>query len=99
MASKARAMSKIVFKYVLNQPLNFVAMDMSANLLHVSEQSGEICLWACVDKSNEKKERVFRIVATGEVFPDENLFYVGTAHLKDGVQNLVFHVFERLSNE
>jgi hypothetical protein len=83
-----------VYKYVIpvvDEPV--IIMPLSAKLLHVHNQRGEICLWALVNpEDREVGARRFRVAGTGHpISQGENLDYIGTVHMDGG--RLVFHVF------
>jgi hypothetical protein len=83
---------KTVHKYVLpvEDEVTF-APPAGAQLLHVAEQQGDLCLWALVDPSRQPRLRHLRIAGTGHEI-DGSPSYIGTAHLHGG--RLVIHVFE-----
>ena len=71
-----------------------VTIPVDAELLDVQVQAGTPCLWAIVDPSKEKEQRLLRIIGTGHTFTDEGLAYIASYQLGNGA--LVFHVFEKL---
>jgi hypothetical protein len=80
---------KTVWKFVLRVTDDqFIDMPRGAEVVHVAEQDGEVCLWAVVHTENPKEDRRFRIVGTGGPAPDLTS-YLGTAHCKP----FVWHVF------
>ena len=82
----------VVRKYVLSlidADWQELAMPAGANLLHVDEQAGKICLWALIDPDGEPEARTFTIAGTGHRVP-ETAIYVGTVQ----VEKYVWHVFE-----
>ncbi len=76
-----------------------ILMPKNAEILHVADQYGQICLWALVDSDAEKVIRKFRIYGTGHplvvnAHTGYNTYdtYVGTAMQLDG--KLLWHIFE-----
>ena len=69
-------------------------MPMGAEVLHVAEQNGELCVWALVNPENTLQEQLFRIFGTGHRIPDDEYFlkHVGTVLMENG--KLVWHVFQ-----
>jgi hypothetical protein len=70
-----------------------VSMPIGANILHVHEQHGDICLWAEVDSKAPYELRRIAIYGTGHEMPADPGAYIGSVHLANG--RLVFHVYER----
>lgn len=86
-----------IWKYILQitdkQP---VLMPNGSEILSVSEQDGNLCIWAMGDVSKEKDERWIEIIGTGNpIYCDMGVDrkFVGTAVMGSG---LVWHVFESL---
>ena len=80
-----------VFKYVLPIEDNpTISMPQGAQLLHVADQYGALCVWALVNPEAPPMHRRFRVAGTGH--PEAVGVYVGTALMLGG---LVFHVFDR----
>jgi hypothetical protein len=82
-----------VWKYTL--PVSDIAMQsmpLNAEVIHVAEQHGQLCMWALVRPSNPQVMRHFRIAGTGHPISNEIQRHVGSVLLADG--DLVFHVFE-----
>jgi hypothetical protein len=72
-------------------------MQKGAEIIHIAEQYGDICMWAIVDTDAEQEKRCFNIVETGhEIYNDMgiNRKYIGSVHLDGG--SFVFHIFERI---
>lgn len=67
-------------------------MPIGAEIIHVHEQHGDICLWAIVDPAADTETRRFLIYGTGWEMPDAPGTYIGTGHMAGG--DYVFHVFE-----
>jgi hypothetical protein len=82
----------VVWKYVLAPvPEQTINIPVGAQLLHVAEQNGQLCLWAKVDLSGAVVSRRFYVAATGYEMPSY-VEHIGTALMQGG--DLVFHVFE-----
>lgn len=82
-----------VWKYPLTletQPT--VEMPVGAEILHVGEQYGRLCLWALVNTSAPTTPRRFLVAGTGHDVPASRGRFIGTALMQDG--GLVFHVWE-----
>lgn len=70
-----------------------IEMPAGAEVLHVAEQAGQVCLWALVRPDAPVERRRFRLAGTGHaVTTDVRRRHVGTVLLHDGA--LVFHLFE-----
>lgn len=100
-------MSQAVWKFPLKPKLNKITMPVGAQVIHVSSNTGEPCLWAVVnsDPDGPKEERMFLIVGTGWRMLDGTLDkgeYLGTFFVKsDPIASLgllppvlVYHVFD-----
>lgn len=84
-------MKKTIWKFSINDYDNQVFMPEGAKILSVQIQNGEAVLWALVDPDALKRNRMFRVFATGEnVFTPEKWNYIGT--FQKGW--FVGHVFE-----
>lgn len=86
-----------VWKFPINFGLaggDFIEMPQGAQILTVQLQKGVPCLWAVVNPDAPKELRLFEIVGTGHPMRLGSMQYVGTFQLY--VDELVFHVFERL---
>lgn len=85
---------RTVWKYTWPLPSDRASFDMprDAEVLHVHEQNGTVCLWARVVVGRAIKRRDFILCGTGHPVPPLDFPYIGTAHLNDG--QLVLHVFE-----
>ena len=90
----------IVYKYQL-QPVGFIAelrLPKEAEILHVVEQHGVMCLWALLDTTAALELRKFAVIPTGVEFKRadipgaEALAFISTVLMRNG--SLVFHVFE-----
>ena len=83
---------KKIFKYKLARR-NSIRIPVSAIPLSVGIQNEDICLWAIVDEEEEKADRFFLVLCTGEPFQfkkGHRGVFVGT--VQDGAY--VYHVFE-----
>jgi hypothetical protein len=77
-------------------------MPEGSRILKISAETGEPCLWALVDDTAEKQDRLFLVIGTGwkmKGWPSMGSAYVGTFFVPgDKVAGLpptlVFHVFE-----
>jgi len=89
-------MAKTIWKYSLSAA-NGVSLKMphDAQILCIQIQNGTPCMWALVDPSADKDERVFNTYGTGHPFAENPQEYIGTYQLSGGT--LVFHVFELLT--
>lgn len=81
-----------VWKFVIADPETPVRMPEGAEVLHVAEQHGQVCLWALVDPAAMPMDRRFVIVGTGHPLPEHRGRFIGTVLLAGG--GLVFHVWE-----
>jgi hypothetical protein len=81
-----------IYKYPLSiEYEQVVAMPAGAELLHVADQLGELCVWARVKlPARRSAQRHLRIVGTGHSAHFVGR-YVGWALMGDG---LVWHVFD-----
>jgi hypothetical protein len=67
-----------------------------AEIIHIDEQRGSVCIWAICDPKAEKEKREFKVFGTGHTINNETLeklVYVGSCQTKNQV--FVFHVFEQ----
>jgi ACT domain-containing protein len=89
-----RIMSQAIYKYVLKQVLfQTVSMPKHAKILTVQMQREDICIWALVDKEEERtEERRIKIVGTGHEIHTDIGTYIGTIQMDNG--SLVWHVFD-----
>ena len=73
-----------------------VAMPTGAELLHIEEECGRVCLWAIVDESAPTEAREFRLVGDGPVLGAEFLQakYVGTLQAPYSTFPVAWHVFD-----
>lgn len=77
---------------LLRQHRQTILLPARAKLLSVAFQGNELFLWAQVDTDRPNVERSIHVYGTGHELMDDDLKYIGTAHL-DPI-GLVFHVFE-----
>lgn len=91
-------MAKTIWKFGLNTTdRQIVKMPAGSEILSIQTQAGEPCIWALVDPSAEKEDRVIEIFGTGHpIHYDMGIErkFIGTYQISGGV--LVFHAFERL---
>jgi len=86
---------RTIWKFELNEHINFVHMPEHAKILSVGSQRGTICLWSEVETTREKETRTLYVYGTGNPMAaddDVGLLFVGTV-VGDP---FVWHVFERL---
>lgn len=86
---------KTIWKFGLGPGKSEIYMPVGAVILSVQTQREEPQVWALVDPSNADNElevRTLHVVATGELFNDAGLKYLGTFQMAGG--SLVFHAFE-----
>lgn len=82
-----------IFKYRLDiENLQIIEMPIGAQILHVDNQRGELCLWALVTPGMITKDRVIEIIGTGQPMDDYSRKHIGSAV----VGPYVWHVFERM---
>ncbi len=74
-----------------------VAMPIGARILSVQTQREEICIWALVDPDEDREERRFLVVATGQTFDPTGMDYLGTVQINGGIR--IFHVWEIASKQ
>jgi hypothetical protein len=80
-----------VWKFPLRiEALQGVPMPEGAEILHVAEQTGLLCMWALVDPDAQYAVRTFAITGTGHLAPDKAT-HVASAVMAD---SFVWHVFE-----
>ena len=84
---------EVIWKFPLGRGSEAtIEMPVGFAVMTVGVIDDEIYVWAGGQLTEEKENRYFRIMATGEEYSEEDpLYYVGTAFLFDG--KLVFHVF------
>lgn len=83
-----------VWKFVIADPETPVVMPEGAEVLHVGEQRGSVCIWALVDPAAPKVERRFVVAPTGGIVPPYRGRFLGSVLYAGGA--LVFHVWEDL---
>ena len=92
-----------IFKYELQiTDEQNIAMPSGSRILSVQEQSGNLCLWAVVEKKNTCRDRKIMIFGTGNPLPEGlrgfsydapsgyTADFIGTVQASNG---LVWHVF------
>ena len=83
-----------VYKYVFDNPAGTMELELPrrAEVVHVGEQNGKVCMWIVVDVSAgaEHELRRYRTHGTGHAIVDSYAKHVGTAF----VGPFVWHVFE-----
>ena len=81
-----------IWKYEIPIADSFsLEMPAGATILCVQTQEGEPCLWALVDESAEKVQRLFALYSTGHTINDiGRTQYLGTFQRPP----LVWHLFE-----
>ena len=85
-------MDRTIWKFPIKvEDEQSVSMPYDSQLLHVGMQGDDVCIWALVNPSAHRVERIIHIFGTGHPLPDDPGVYVGTFMLASGV--LVFHVF------
>jgi hypothetical protein len=90
-----RPIMKKVFKYELPSHACDVQMPAGAEIVHVGEQRGQVCLWAVVDPDATAVTRRFVTVGTGwEIERPESLKHLASIVMEGHA--LVWHVFERI---
>lgn len=88
-------MTHVLYKYPISvsgkvEPLS---LPRGAEVLHFGMQDGIPRIWALVNPENEKEQRNFLVLMTGQPMPtDIEAFYLGTAMTAD--HDFVFHAFE-----
>jgi hypothetical protein len=85
--------SRTIWKFELHPARPDVQMPAGAKLLHVHEQNGKVCVWAEVDSGAPLVLRRFYYSMTGGMVIDAP--YVGTAHITEGIEPVVVHVYDR----
>ena len=80
-----------IYKYPIINVDDVVTLEMpdGAQVLHVGEQLGLICIWALVNPYAQIAPRTFAIRGTGHPV-GSGLTYLGTAHINP----FVWHIFE-----
>jgi hypothetical protein len=87
---------KTIWKYPLNGTDARLAIPGGAKILHVDQQADVPTLWAEVDPASPTVSRTFRVIGTGQPFPDDwpddRWDYLGTAIVMS--DRIVLHVYE-----
>ena len=83
---------KQVWKFQLSGYSSVVQMPSGAEILHVDHQGGdEIFVWAMVDPTRPKGDRLFEAVGTGQWTHYRAAEHLATVTMPSG---MVWHVFE-----
>lgn len=91
-------MMKRIWKYPIDDREYTIVMPAKANILHVDEQAGIVCMWVEVgegiaEDGSSIEERHFRVYNTGEEHDLKNWQkYIGTVKLHGG--GTIVHVYE-----
>lgn len=85
---------KTIFKYPIKaEDFQTISMPDGAEVLAVQVQKETPCIWAMVDIKAPYRDRVFRVIGTGQPCDDfNNGKYMGTFQMING--SLVFHLFD-----
>lgn len=86
-------MEKVVYKYTLPLGRSEIWLPPEAEIVHVHEQHGQICMWVLESTGPSTAVRIFEVKGTGTVFDSEGLAYIGTVHSDP----FVWHIFERVN--
>ena len=89
---RARAMAIWKFTLPVRAEPTMLAMPIGAQVLSVQTQQEEVRLWALVDPAEDREERRFLVVATGQSFDPRGKTYLGTVQTGGGMR--VFHIWE-----
>jgi len=85
---------RVVFKYLLPPPGNFVTLHLPASyeVVHAGEQDGRVHMWMLVDPREVVQSSVeFIVVGTGWNQIKPWWFHIQTVCMSDG---MVWHVFQ-----
>lgn len=85
-------METAVWKFTVQPWQTAMELPKGARLIHAHEQRGEICIWAEVELDAPMVLRKIMAIPTGGLATGAT--YVGTAHLLDRGECLVFHVYD-----
>lgn len=90
-------MTRKVFKYAIaiediQSELISLPMPGAAEVLNVQNQNERLTFWALVDPGWRPSARLFRVIGTGHVAPEDPGVYLGTVQFFGG--DLVLHVFQ-----
>lgn len=92
---------KTIWKFETSFAHKFLLeMPKGAEILCVQQdqKTGKPCIWAMVDSQNEKEERFFELIGTGNPISVDmgiDRKYIGTYQYQNG--EFVGHLFERLN--
>lgn len=86
-------MTRSIFKYVLDPAdMQEIQMPVDSQILSVSVQFDQICIWALVQPNEIKTARRIYVCPTGsEADGLQRMKFLGTVLMHGG--NLVFHIF------
>jgi hypothetical protein len=73
-----------------------IPMPIGARIVSVQPQRDQFCFWAIVDPSQDREERRFIWLATGQTFAAEEMVYHGTVQAANAMR--VFHHFEVIAS-
>jgi len=92
----SQQMTLQIWKYPLKDTWQQeLLMPKGANIIHVGEQRGVICLWAEIDtKYIDLNKHVFYLVGTGNEWPPVQVRHIGTVIKKEG--RFVWHVYQEV---
>ena len=79
------------YEFAIADGLQTKEMPRAAEIVHVSEQGGLLCVWALVVPQRAWEKRNFTVHGTGHPI-DPDSVYRGTAH----IGAFVWHLFEAL---
>ena len=81
-----------IYKYELDiRHEQIVDMPFGAEIIHVGEQKGVLCLWAKVGIDGTNEERAIYIIGTGQMLKS-GLKHIGSVVMSNG---FVWHIHEK----
>lgn len=85
---------KVIYKYELNNALNYVEIPVGAEFLAIAQQNKKIQAWFLCPLDAPYEMRSFAIITTGMHIANSftKKDYLGTIMTSD--HSLVFHIFE-----
>jgi hypothetical protein len=84
-------MNKRIFKFHLFSHDEPIKMQQGAEILHVAEQHGYVCIWALVEPEAPIVKRKIEVAGTDQLVSDGGK-YIGTIITSGGA--LVWHFFD-----
>lgn len=84
-----------IYKYkidLIDEPQ--IIMPTNSKILHVSDQFGELFLWAEVDEDATCTPVNFRVYGTGHPLDPEHATYTFIGSVQD-IRNLVWHIYKK----